>query len=202
MSLNREEKQQKPAETSQTGEKAPKPGLFDLGKFERPLGAEEAAGGDVGEISIAGLDLNGLLELRGRIDERLPARSLADLDLEEEVLLQFARTKQLYDDVVASKDTPANQKAQVANSCSAILEQLVKMQGKIYSAERMKAIEGAIIRTLRSFPDDVQKRFFETYERALESLGLPPTAAAPAAAPTLADVQRPAISASAEELGL
>lgn len=196
---NRDQKQQKPAETSQTEAKAPKAGLFDLGKFERPLGGETATAAPETDVSLDGLDLNGLLELRGRIDARLPPRSLAELDLEEEVLLQFARTKQLYDDVVIDKGTPANQKAQVANSCSAILAQLVKMQETIYSAERMKAIEGAVIRTLRAFPEDLQKRFFETYERALESLGLP----APATpTPALADFQHPAIKASAEELGL
>lgn len=119
------------------------------------------------------MSLQELLELRAAIDRRLPARKLSDLDIEEELLLQFHRTKDLYDRVVQEDaGTPANQRAQVANSCSAILEQLIRMQTRLYSAERIKLIEQVLIRTMKEEPEEVQKRFFERYERALTEASL------------------------------
>lgn len=114
------------------------------------------------------LNVSELLDLRAEIDLRLPARKLSDIDLEEELLMQFARTRAFYDAIIGDTNTPANQRAQVANSCSAILEQLIKLQLKLFSAERVKAIELTIIRVLKELPEATQLRFFELYERALE----------------------------------
>jgi hypothetical protein len=172
MAKNRDKEQQKPAETAKNEEKPAKGGLFDLSKLPRPAPAPEAPAAVEKVDILAGMKLNEMLELRSEIDKRLPARNLADLDLEEELLLQFARVKELFQDVMKSKDTPANQQAQVANSCTTLLDKLVEMQLKLYSAERTKAIESAVIRTLKSMPEAVQKRFFEIYERALEAIGI------------------------------
>lgn len=156
----------KPTELSEKPSKAGGTSLFDASKLSQPLASPE---GTDRLVPLETLPLNELLELRARIDALLPARSLSDLDLEEEVLLQFARTKGLYDDVIKDIGTPANQRAQVANSCTAILDQLIKMQKALYSAERVKALEGALIRTLKEVSEEVQARFFEIYERALAS---------------------------------
>ena len=160
----------KTAETEQNGSKSPKTGLFDTSKMVKPLGHVPEGGG---ARPLEGHTLNELLELRAAIDALLPAVKLSDVDLEEELMLQFARTKGLYDAVVKDENTPANQRAQVANSCTAILEQLIKMQKALYGAERMKALEQTLIRTLKQFPDDVQAKFFELYERALTAINLP-----------------------------
>jgi hypothetical protein len=182
MLKNREENEENSADSSENQPKAPKSGLFELGKRGLGAGTVSAPAEAQPFASLDSMELGALLELRGEIDQRLPARSLADLDLEEELLLQFARTKQLYDAVTKDKSTPANQKAQVANSCTTILDQLAKMQGKIFSAERNKALEHVLIRTLKTLPEAAQREFFERYELALEQLGLPPVIAPPAPA--------------------
>lgn len=122
------------------------------------------------ETYLSKMSVPELIELRGQIDSLLPPRKLSDVDIEEELLLQFAQTKVLYSHVIENQETPANQRAQVANSCTAILEQLIKMQTRLYSAERVKAVEQATIRVMREMGEEVQARFFEIYERALEAL--------------------------------
>lgn len=120
-------------------------------------------------VDVSKLDLNGLLSLRLAIDARLPARALADVDLEEELVIQFTQTKTLLNDVVTDDDTPANQKSQVINSCTAILGALTKMQSELYAAERVKALEAALIKALRTLPESTQLAFFAEYERLYEA---------------------------------
>lgn len=146
-----------------SGAKPATPSLFDLNRPSKGLVKEEG-------YSLVGLTVSELLERRGAIDALLPPRRLSEVDIEEELLLQFARTKELLGAVTASTDTPANQKAQVANACSAILEQLIKLQTRLYSAERVKILEAALIKTLREFDESVHARFLEIYERALTGL--------------------------------
>jgi uncharacterized protein (UPF0147 family) len=166
-------KQQKPgAKEAKPGEfeqEMPKRGLFDRSKLDRQLveGTSKPP-----TFPLDNLGLAELLDLRAEIDKRLPARSLAEMDLEEEVLLQFARTKSLYDTVVEDENTPANQRAQVANSCTTILQQLMQMQTKLYGAERVKALEQVLVKVLKTLPEATQQEFFTRYERALEETGV------------------------------
>lgn len=145
-----------------------KTALFDLGKGKTPF---DGTSSPSELVALETLSLLELLEWRAAIDKLLPARQLSDLDLEEEVLLQYAQTKRLYVEVAQDSKTPANQKAQVANSCTTILDQLIKMQRRLYAAERVKSMESALIKTLRELGDDkIYARFFEIYEKALEQL--------------------------------
>lgn len=122
-------------------------------------------------MALEKLSLAELLEWRAAIDVLLPPQKLSDLDLEQEVLLQFAQTKALYVKVAQETSTPANQKAQVANSCTTILDQLIKMQRRLYAAERVKAMESALVKALRELDNEkVSTRFFEIYEKQLEQL--------------------------------
>lgn len=117
------------------------------------------------KLAIEKLDLEGLLELKCRIEAMLPPTKLAELDLEGEVVMQYHRAKALMTTVVADEATPANQKAQVANSCASVLDQLIKMQTRLYSAERVKALEAALIKALKTLPSETQALFIETYEK-------------------------------------
>ena len=114
--------------------------------------------------------LQELLDLRARIERRLPARSLKDLDLERELTLQFLALQQLQNAVIDDADTPANQKAQVANSLSAALVNLVKLQGDVHSSERMKRIESILIDALKDLPVEAVEAFLANYEQALEGI--------------------------------
>ena len=69
-------------------------------------------------------------------------------------------TLTLYDEEV-----PANQKAQIANSCAGLLQQMTKSQSTIYSAERVKRMEVALLKSLHGMPQDVLEEFLERYEK-------------------------------------
>lgn len=119
------------------------------------------------------LDLNNyteeeeLLELRNAITNMLPASHLKDLDLEQELVLQFRRAQHLQDRVLRQLDIPPNQQAQVLNSVASTLQQLVKMQSDFYTYERLKKIEGILVNLLNQWPEDQTEEFFRRYEAEL-----------------------------------
>ena len=114
-----------------------------------------------------GMEVDELLDLRDQIDERLPATKLSDINLAEELVLQFQKVKSLQTKVLSSTKVSAQQQAAVANSCASALAQLVKMQTELFNAERMKTIEQVLIQVMRDQPEDLQMAFFEKYERML-----------------------------------
>ena len=114
--------------------------------------------------------LQELLDLRARIERRLPARSLKDLDLERELVLQVMALQELQNKVIDDDDTPANQKAQTASALSAALMNLVKVQSEVHNSERMKKIEAALIDTLNELPQEAAAAFLGRYEQALEGI--------------------------------
>ena len=114
--------------------------------------------------------LQELLDLRARIERRLPARSLKDLDLERELVLQVMALQQLQNSVIDDDDTPANQKAQTASALSAALMNLVKVQSEVHNSERLKRIEGIMIDTLNELPTEAAEAFLAKYEQALEGI--------------------------------
>lgn len=134
-------------------------GIFEAFKLSEPIKGEA----DLSDISK--MELEELLALKAQIEEMLPPAQLTEMDLEREIVMQYHRAKALLAKVVADSSTPANQKAQVANSCAAALESLVKMQTKLYSAERMKAVEQVLIKALKTLPTATQEEFFVAYEK-------------------------------------
>ena len=108
-----------------------------------------------------------LLELRSAITNMLPASHLKDLDLEQELVLQFRRAQHLQDRVLRQLDIPANQQAQVLNSVASTLQQLVKMQSDFYTYERLKKIEGILVNLLNQWPEEQTEEFFRRYEAEL-----------------------------------
>ncbi len=108
-----------------------------------------------------------LLFLRAQIDALLPVKRLSDMNLEMELTLQLRSAQALQQIVLDDALTPANQKAQVMNSVSSTLQQLVKMQIDYYTPERLKKIEAALIKALNKFETEQTKEFFRRYEEIL-----------------------------------
>ena len=52
-----------------------------------------------------------------------------------------------------------------ANSCTALLEHLTKLQDSLFNSERIKALELALVRAIRDLPEAQQLIFFSTYEK-------------------------------------
>lgn len=86
------------------------------------------------------------------------------VNLEAETIRLFKQTKRLFKQVLIDKATPANQRAQVANTLGSLLRSLTTQQTEIYNAERLKRLEFTIIRLLREWPQAEQDRFIAMYE--------------------------------------
>lgn len=116
---------------------------------------------------LSNLAVDELLELRRQIEALLPVKDIKDLNLSRELVLQVQALQALQQRVLSDGEAPANQQAQVANSLSAALVNLVKLQTDVYTSERMKVIEAILVETLKTLPIEAQREFLDAYEEAL-----------------------------------
>lgn len=123
-------------------------------------------------LRLEDLDLGGLLDLRERIDQRLPAKKLVQMDLEEELVIQLQTVKALQQRTSDNVNVPANQKSQIASTCATILAQLTKLQAQTYDSERFKQIEQLLIDALNARGDAFAHDFLNSYEELLKKRGL------------------------------
>lgn len=110
------------------------------------------------------VELDELLEARNLIESRIPPSSLKDVDLERELVLQFKALQALQARVLGDLGTSPQHRAQVANSLSAALANLSKVQASVYSSERSKRLEALQVRMLQKLPPDVVSEFMDLYE--------------------------------------
>lgn len=113
-------------------------------------------------------DVQELIVLRDRINERLPKSD--SLDLMQELVLQFESAKGLLQQAKYDEETPLNQKAQIINSAAALLKQLADMQIKLYTSERNKAMEQVLIDLLNEADAEDRDAFLDEYEARLLKL--------------------------------
>ena len=118
-----------------------------------------------------GLDDAQLLALRRKIDVRLKVE-VKDLRLTEELGLQYRQGQVLLGSIQDDDDTPANQKAQVYTSVSGILDKIIKQQGIVYSAERLKRFEAAFLKILQKLPPEDKEIYFDLYGEFLNDRGV------------------------------
>jgi len=138
---------------------------------EQPKSAEKPPRDD-DPFELDGMEIDELIRLRQEVDQRLPIRSLLDLNMERELLLQLLTAQKLQRDVLADEDVPANQRAQTVNAVAAALGTITKLQVEVHTSERLKKIEQVLIQTLQTLPVPAQEAFLEQYELALETAGL------------------------------
>ena len=91
--------------------------MIDIEKLDK-IRSGEAFQGDTDKLTtmLSTLDLGELLALRSQIDARLPMTQLSEMNLEEELVRQYLTVQAVQTACLADSETPANQKAQVANS--------------------------------------------------------------------------------------
>ena len=106
-----------------------------------------------------------LRALRDEIDRRLPEEKLSQMDLTQELLSQYRLVQRLQTDVLDNEEVPANQRAQVAGQVASTLQQLVKMQTEFQNAERFRAIENLLIKSIKLMPRDAAEAFITEYEK-------------------------------------
>lgn len=95
--------------------------------------------------------------------------SLKSLNLDSELYAAYARAKNYLAIVQADEEIPPNQIAQLMNTLTAILDKIVKLQTELYSAERVKKLEAAMIQAIKLAPPESQQVFLEQYETLLKA---------------------------------
>ena len=114
--------------------------------------------------------LKDLLDAQDMEENRM--HSLGDINLEHELMSQYAKVKKLQTDVLIGDSVPANQKAQVVNAVASTLQQLIKMQVDLDRESKLRLMEECLIDTLKTLPDEARTDFFSEYERRAKHAGL------------------------------
>jgi hypothetical protein len=112
-----------------------------------------------------------LLQYLDEIKAVLNSTSLVEMNMEEELVLQYRAVKALQGRVIDDLETPANQRAQVANAVASSLTRLADLQMTIYTSERFKRVETLLIRHLSKMPEDVAAQFLDDYESMIKKHG-------------------------------
>ena len=111
--------------------------------------------------------LKDLLDAQEMEENRM--HSLGDINLEHELMSQYAKVKKLQTDVLIDDSVPANQKAQCAGAVASTLQQLIKMQTEFYTAERFRSIENLMIAYMKKLPLADAQSFLDEYEKIGET---------------------------------
>jgi hypothetical protein len=130
-------------------------------------GAPDKVKKTVTEIDVSLLTVEEILAFRAQLEAHLPARGLRDMDLAKELVIQVLALQVMQQKALEDEDTPVNQLAQAANSLSAALINLVKLQNDVYSSERFKKVEDVLIRLVQGMAPGMQEEFITAYEEAL-----------------------------------
>lgn len=88
---------------------------------------------------------------------------LSDLTLDKELFIQYSMAVRMMTGVENDSTIPLNQKAQLLNTITAVLSQIVKTQAELYNAENFKKLEQSLIEALKKFPD-INAEFWAHYE--------------------------------------
>lgn len=146
----------------------------DIPDLPKPKGKDHKADKAAERVSLLTptlletLSVAELLDLRSQVEQRLPAKNLKDIDLSRELVLQMLALQQLQQKVLADMETPANQQAQCASAVSAALANLVKVQGDVYTSERLKKIEQSLAEAVNELePLAAREAFMVTYQKHL-----------------------------------
>lgn len=111
-----------------------------------------------------------LITLLDMVISRLPPTKMSNLNLEDELVLQLYRAKDLLAKTIDQEETPANQKAQVMNAVSSVISQLIQLQERLYNAERFKAMEAIMIKSIQLMPKEAAEHFVDEYEKLGDGL--------------------------------
>jgi hypothetical protein len=106
-----------------------------------------------------------MIVLRDRINTLLPSAGLMSLNLETELVENYKLTVTLYNDIIHDETVPANQKAQVVNSCSSLLKTIAELQESVHGTEQVKKLQNIFVATLKELPNSADALLI--YERHL-----------------------------------
>lgn len=149
-------------------EKPKKAGSFDIDAL-RKAAAQMSSVTVKGKTDLDTLSLVELYSLRQEVDAKLPAKSLMDMNLEEELVLQYqlgkAVQQEVFDDTVFKM--PQKDKAQLLKMTTVTLESLIKLQNSVYNSERIKALELALGYAFKGVDKAVIAAFYAKYKETV-----------------------------------
>ena len=125
----------------------------------------------IGEaVTLSNMSYEEMIALKDLLDaqemEENRMHSLGDINLEHELMSQYAKVKKLQTDVLIDDSVPANQRAQVANAVASTLQLDLDRESKL------KLMEGCLIEAIKMLPEETKVAFFEEYERRAKHAGL------------------------------
>lgn len=100
------------------------------------------------------------------IDDLSSLTQLKDLNLEQQLLMQYQQAQALYNAVRTDRATPLNQKAQMLGTMLRITSQILSLQQELHNIETLKLLESTLVETLKEFPE-ISGLFMARYEAAL-----------------------------------
>lgn len=107
-----------------------------------------------------------LKELNQKLSEYL-GLALKDLDLQAEIKEHYFRCKRIAEAAEAKFEANPSAMSSALNTVNSALKELSRQETDIYNAARAKALEMALINTLKEFQDiapNILKRFYENLE--------------------------------------
>ena len=129
-------------------------------------------GGESPKDPLDGMSPTELRRLRSEIDRLLPESSVKSMDLGDELVQQYHKTKNLMDETMANEECAPNQKSQVCNAVVTILGQLVKLQEDLKLQKTLSIMESVLIDAIKTLPQGSKDEFFAEYERLAKKAGL------------------------------
>lgn len=120
-------------------------------------------------MSMPERDLRILKEI---LAELVPDQKVKELNLEDELMQQYTKTKRLMDEIAGDLDIPPNQKAQVGNSVVTTLTQLRNLQEDLRVQEGLKLTESILMEMLQTMPEEFKTEFFDEYSIRARKAGL------------------------------
>lgn len=105
-----------------------------------------------------------LRELNQKLSEYLAPK---DLDLQAEIKEHYFRCKRIAEAAEARFEANPSAMSSALNTVNSALKELSRQETDIYNAARAKALEMALINTLKEFQDiapNILKRFYENLE--------------------------------------
>lgn len=102
----------------------------------------------------------------------LPPLKLEEVNVEEQMLLQLAILGELQGSVIGDENISVQHKVQAANAVSKAIADLADRQHDLYSSERVKRLETALIKAVREhMPEEATEAFLLVYARIAAEAG-------------------------------
>lgn len=119
-----------------------------------------------------GMSVSELTRHMSDIRACLPPLDIAEINLEQQLVLQLHVISELQSRVISNEGIQLNQRVQAASALTKVLGDLADRQVAVYNSERMKKLESALIRAVRDHMDEeAATAFLASYAKIAAEAG-------------------------------